>query len=392
MTQKIYICAARRTPMGSFQGNLAPVSAAQLGAAVISEILASSGLEGKQVDDVILGSVLTAGQGQAPARQAMIAAGLPISTQALTVNKVCSSGLKAVMLAAGKIELGEADCIVAGGMENMSQAPFLLPSLRTGARLGNAEAVDSLIHDGLWDPYNDQHMGNCAELCAEKYKLTREAQDNFALESYRRANEAISSGKFKDEIVPVTVKSRRGESIVDEDEEPGKLKVDKVPELRPAFKKDGTVTAANASSINDGAAALLVCSEKFVAANKLTPLASIESRGWHACEPEWFTTAPVSALKMALDKAGKKVDQIDLFEVNEAFSAVALACMSELEIDHKKLNVNGGAVALGHPIGASGARILVTLLHALKNKKAKHGAVGICNGGGEATSLVVELV
>jgi len=378
--------------LGSLQGSLSTVPASRLAAAVISNLLEQENLNAELVDEVILGSVLTAGQGQAPARQALIAAGLPKSTQALTVNKVCSSGLKAVILAAGKVRLGEADCIVAGGMENMSLSPYLLPGMRVGARLGNVEAVDSMVHDGLWDPYNDQHMGNCAELCAEKFSLSREEQDAYALESYARANKATESGLFKSEIVPVTVKSRRSETVVDEDEEPGKLKADKVPDLRPAFKKDGSVTAANASSINDGAAAVFVCSEKFVDQYKLNPLASIESTGWHGCEPEWFTTAPVSALQMALDKAGKKVNQVDLFEVNEAFSAVALACMKELGLDHEKVNVHGGAVALGHPIGASGARILVTLLHALKQRNLKTGAVAICNGGGEATSMVVERV
>ena len=332
------------------------------------------------------------GTGQAPARQVVIAADLPKTVQAQAINKVCSSGLKAVMLAANSIELGQADSIIAGGMESMSQAPYLLPSMRSGARLGNTEAQDSIIRDGLWDPYNDQHMGNCAELCARENKLSREDQDNFALQSYERANKAIADGVFKDEIVPVTISSRRGDTVVDSDEEPGRLKVEKVPSLRPVFEKEGTVTAANASSINDGAAAMIVCSEEYAKSQGLDPVAKIIAQGWHGQDPEWFTTAPVGAVSSALKSCGKSVNDIDLFEINEAFSAVALACSHSLEIPSEKVNINGGAVALGHPIGASGARILVTLLHALKKQGGKFGCASLCNGGGEATAVVVEML
>ncbi|MCB0358654.1 MAG: thiolase family protein, partial [Bdellovibrionales bacterium] len=308
------------------------------------------------------------------------------------VNKVCSSGLKAVMLAADAVRLGNSEAVIAGGFESMSQAPFVLPALRQGARLGHANALDSIITDGLWDPYNDFHMGNAGELCAREFGLSREDQDAFALESYDRALAAIESGAFSDEIVPVTIASKRGDAVVAEDEEPKALRRDKVPTLRPVFQKDGTVTAANASSLNDGASAMLVCSEAFLQTHRLTPLARIVSQGSHAQAPEWFTTAPVTALENALHRADKQVADVDLFEINEAFSSVALACQQKLSVDPAKLNVHGGAVALGHPIGASGARILTTLLYALKRRGGTVGAVGICNGGGEATAMVVERV
>ncbi len=386
----IFIVSPLRTPIGSFSGALAACSAPELGQNVVKEILKQTSVPAEAIAEVIMGCVLTAGIGQAPARQVALGAGLPKETQCSTINKVCSSGLYAVMLAARNVELGIAEAIIAGGMESMSNAPYLLPALRSGARLGHTEAFDSIVFDGLWDPYNNYHMGNAAELCAKDCNLSREAQDEFAIESYRRANEAIANGYFKDEIVPVTIQSRKGESIVDSDEEPGRGKVDKVSGLKPAFKKDGTVTAANASSINDGASGMLICSENFVKKHKLTPIAKLVAQGWYGQEPEWFTTAPIGATEQVLKTAGKKIADVDLFELNEAFSAVALACSAKLKIPADKLNINGGAVALGHPIGASGARILTTLLHALKRTGGNTGIAAICNGGGEATSVLVE--
>lgn len=386
----VYLCTARRTPIGSFQGALASASAPELAAATIKQILSQSHVPAEEIDGVILGSVLTAGVGQAPARQAALGGGLPNSVQALTVNKVCSSGLKAVMIGAQEVALGISNGVIAGGMESMSQAPYLMPSLRTGARLGHTQAIDSIVKDGLWDVYNDYHMGNAAELCARTFKLTREMQDQFAVESYTRAQRAIAEGHFKSEIVPVTVKDGKAERTVDTDEEPGRAKLDKLSSLKPAFDKEGTITAANASSINDGAAAMIVCSEEFSRRNNLTPMARIVDYGWNAREPEWFTTAPIGAVQMVLNRAKKSIGEMDLIELNEAFSAVALACRSSLEIDPAKLNVSGGAVALGHPIGASGARILTTLLHGLQRTKGRFGIAAICNGGGEATALMVE--
>lgn len=390
--EPIFICSPLRTPIGSFGGTLASVPGPDLGAHAIRSVLEATGISPESVDEVIMGCILTAGQGQAPARQAAIKAGLPNTTQAMTINKVCSSGLKAVMLAADHVALGHSQAIIAGGFENMSQSPYLLPAMRNGARLGHSSAQDSMIVDGLWDPYNNYHMGNAAELCARENNLSREMQDEFALQSYSRALAAIEEGKFKDEIVPITVVQRKAEIQFSEDEEPKNLKRDKVPSLRPVFDKDGTVTAANASTINDGAAAMLVCSASFAEKNGLQPMAKLTAQGWYAQAPEWFTTAPVGAMESALKKAGKDISEIDLFEINEAFSAVALACGSKLNIDSEKLNIHGGAVALGHPLGASGARILTTLLHALKQTGGKTGAAAICNGGGEATSVVVEMI
>lgn len=386
----VYLCSPTRTAIGSFGGELAAVSATELGSHVIKAVLNQSGVPSDSIDEVILGCVLQADTGQAPARQALLAAGLPQVVQAMAVNKVCSSGLKSIMLAANSVELGQAQAIIAGGMESMSSAPYYLSAMRNGARLGNSEAQDSIIRDGLWDVYNDQHMGNCAELCAREYKISREVQDEFALQSYERANAAIQSGKFKDEIAPVTIKNRKGEVIVSVDEEPGRVKVDRLPTLKPVFDREGTVTAANASSINDGAAAVLVCSESYLKQHGLQPFAKIIAQGWHGQEPERFTTAPVTAVQNAVKYAEKSIQDIDLFEINEAFSVVALACQSSLEIPSEKLNVCGGAVALGHPIGASGARILVTLLHSLRRDGLKTGCASLCNGGGEATAVIVE--
>ena len=385
------LAGPKRTPIGAFQGSLSTVSAQHLGAIAIRSALNAADVLANSVDEVIMGNVLQAGLGQAPARQAAIYAGLPDSVECLTINKMCGSGLKAVMLASQAIQTGDASVIVAGGMESMTQAPYLLPKARDGYRLGHADIVDSLIIDGLWDVYNDRHMGNCADMCAEKYSFSREEQDAFAKESYTRAQRAQSEGKFADEIMSVEVKDRRGNvSEVSVDDEPGKADFEKMTKLKPAFGKEGTVTAANASKINDGAAALEVLDENKGAELKVKPVARILAQASVAQEPEWFTTAPVGAIQKVLKKAGLEMTDIDLFEINEAFSNVAMAAMKELDISHDVVNVNGGAVALGHPIGASGARILVTLLHAMKTRGAKRGLAAICIGGGEASALIVE--
>ncbi|MDC0358556.1 thiolase family protein [Oligoflexia bacterium] len=388
----VYICAPKRSAIGSYGGCLSTLPTPRLGAQVVKAVVETSTAAPETIDELIMGCVLQAGMGQAPARQVVIHAGLPEAVQAMTINKVCSSGLKAVMLAANNIELGQSSAVLAGGMESMSQAPYLLPALRNGARLGHAQALDSIISDALWDPYADQHMGSCGELCAREHSISREAQDTYALQSYSRANEAIAKGSFVEEIAPVEVKVRREQKQFLVDEEPGKLKPEKVPTLRPVFEKDGTVTAANASSLSDGAAAMLICSEAYVKTHGLTPIAKIVAQGWHAQAPEWFTTAPAKAIENLLKSAGKDIGQVDLFEINEAFSVVALACQKLLGIDSEKLNVHGGAVAMGHPVGATGARILVTLLHALKQRNLKTGVASLCNGGGEATAVLVEMV
>ena len=389
--ESVVLAGPKRTPIGAFQGSLSTVSAQHLGAIAIRSALNAADVLPNSVDEVIMGNVLQAGLGQAPARQAAIYAGLPDSVECLTINKMCGSGLKAVMLASQAIQTGDASVIVAGGMESMTQAPYLLPKARGGYHLGHGEVVDSMIIDGLWDVYNDRHMGNCADMCAEKYSFSREEQDAFTKESYTRAQRAQSEGKFADEIVPVEVKDRRGNvSEVSVDDEPGKADFEKMTKLKPAFGKEGTVTAANASKINDGAAALVVLDENKSAELKVKPVARILAQASVAQEPEWFTTAPVGAIQKVLIKAGLEMSDIDLFEINEAFSNVAMAAMKELDISHDVVNVNGGAVALGHPIGASGARILVTLLHAMKTRGAKRGLAAICIGGGEASALIVE--
>lgn len=390
-SESVVLAGPKRTPIGAFQGSLSTVSAQHLGAIAIRSALNAADVLPNSVDEVIMGNVLQAGLGQAPARQAAIYAGLPDSVECLTINKMCGSGLKAVMLASQAIQTGDASVIVAGGMESMTQAPYLLPKARDGYRLGHADIVDSMIIDGLWDVYNDRHMGNCADMCAEKYSFSREEQDAFTKESYTRAQRAQSEGKFADEIVSVEVKDRRGNvSEVSVDDEPGKADFEKMTKLKPAFGKEGTVTAANASKINDGAAALVVLDENKSAELKVKPVARILAQASVAQEPEWFTTAPVGAIQKVLIKAGLEMSDIDLFEINEAFSNVAMAAMKELDISHDVVNVNGGAVALGHPIGASGARILVTLLHAMKTRGAKRGLAAICIGGGEASALIVE--
>ncbi len=390
--EQVYILSAARTPIGSFQGAFSEVTAPKLGAVAIKAALERAGVNPNQVGEVIMGEVLTAGVGQAPARQAAIYAGVPASVPAMTINKVCGSGLKAVMLAADSIALGNTNVAVAGGQENMTLAPHLLEKSRGGFRMGNTELKDSMISDGLWDPYNNWHMGAAAELCVKENQFTRESQDAFAIESYKRAQKASNDGVFAKEIVAVEVAGRKGPTLVEKDEEPFKTDFAKVPTLRPAFDKAGTITAANASKINDGAAALVLASESFVKANGKKPLARIVAHATFAQDPKWFTTAPVGAIKLACDKANVKVSDIDLFEINEAFAAVTMVAMKDLNIPHEKVNVNGGAVALGHPIGASGARILTSLVHALVAQNKRYGLATLCIGGGEATALIVERV
>ncbi len=385
------IVSGCRTPIGSFNGSLSQMPAARLGAVVIEEAIRRAALQKDQINEVIMGCVLAAGTGQAPARQAAIFAGLPESVECLTVNKVCGSGLKSVMLAAQAIALGDADIIVAGGMESMSNAPYLLEKARSGYRLGHAQLIDSLICDGLWDVYNDFHMGNAAELCAKECQVPRDAQDEFATLSYRRALDAQKSCRFKDEIVSVQIPQKVGApTTVSEDEEPKKAQFDRISSLKPAFQKDGTVTAANASKINDGAAAVVVMAGEVAERLGLKTLARIVSFASVAKKPEWFTTAPADVIPKVLQKAGLTKNDIDLFEINEAFAVVNLAVNKMLGLDMAKVNVNGGAIALGHPIGASGARILVTLLHAMKQREAKRGMAAICIGGGEASGMIVE--
>lgn len=387
----IVILSGARTPIGSFLGSLSTVPAPRLGAVAIKAALERAGVAPDQIEQVIMGNVLQAGQGQAPARQAGIYAGIPYEAGAVTVHKVCGSGLKTMMYAANDIRCGDYDVAVAGGMENMSLAPYLLPKGRTGYRMGNGQIVDHMVFDGLWDPYDDKHMGNCAETCVKHYGFTREAQDEFALTSYGRARASMEDGTFAAEIAPVEVPGRRGAvTVVDVDEEPGKANLEKMSKLRPAFDKEGSVTAANASKINDGAAALVLTSASRAKAMGRKPIARIVAQATVAQEPEWFTTAPVGAIRKVLDRAGMSVDDIDLFEINEAFAAVVLAALTELELSVDTVNVSGGAVALGHPIGASGARIMVTLLNALERHGKRFGCASLCIGGGEAAAMVVE--
>lgn len=386
------IVSAVRTPIGSFNGSLAPLTAPQLGSIVIKEALKRVNLSPDRVEQVIMGNVLTAGVGQAPARQAALGAGLPTSVDCLTINKVCGSGLKAVMLATQSIRLGDASIVVAGGMESMSNAPYLLDKARFGYRLGHGTVVDSMIKDGLWDVYNDFHMGNAAELCARECHISREEQDEFAKLSYERALKAQKEGYFKEEIVPVVIKTKKGEMVVEQDEEPGRVNFEKMPTLRPAFEKEGTVTAANASTINDGAAAVLTMSEEVARSLKITPLARVVAYTTASKAPEWFTTAPVDAIQKLLHQTELRVDDIDLFEINEAFAVVTMVANKELNIPLEKVNIAGGAVALGHPIGASGARILTTLLYNLKRTGGKKGIASLCIGGGEAVAVLVEMI
>jgi acetyl-CoA C-acetyltransferase len=391
-TSTVVIASAARTPIGSFQGALASLSAPELGAVAIREAVKRAGARPEQVERVIMGCVLSGGIGQAPARQATIKAGLPVETGAITVNKVCGSGLQAVMFARREILVGDAEVIVAGGMESMTNAPYLLPQARGGYRMGNGQIVDSMIHDGLWDPYDNVHMGNCGDLVAKKYGFTREEQDAFARASFERALQAQKAGKFKAEIVAVPVPQKKGDPVpVDEDEGPKKAQLDKMPSLRPAFSKEGTVTAANASSINDGGAALVVTSAEAAAKHGFPVLARIVGDASAAVEPKWFTIAPVEALRRLYARTHTGPGDWDLYEINEAFSGVTLAAMREHAIPHDRVNVHGGAVSLGHPIGCSGARILVTLIHALKDRGERRGIATLCIGGGEAVALGVEL-
>jgi len=389
--KNLVILSAARTPVGSFLGKLSSLPAPALGSVAIRAALERAGVKPEEVEQVVFGNVLQAGQGQAPARQASLGAGIPNSVPCVTVHKVCGSGMRAVMDVGNAIQAGEYEVAVAGGMESMSNAPYLLEKARTGLRMGNGTLVDSMIKDGLWDPYKDQHMGNCAELCVAKYKFTREEQDAFSLESYQRAQNAAKSGAFADEIAPVEVPQKKGDPLrIDADEEPFSAPLEKMPTLKPSFQKDGTVTAANSSKINDGAAALVVTSEETARAKGWKPIARIVAHAGVAQAPEWFTTAPVGAIQKLLKKTGLTVADIDLWEINEAFAAVAMAAIKELSLPPDRVNVNGGAVALGHPIGASGARILTTLIHALRKRGKKRGVAAICIGGGEATAMLVE--
>lgn len=389
----VVIVSAKRTPMGSFGGSLSSFSAPELGASAILEAVKSGGIKPDDVQEVLMGNVLSAGVGQAPARQAALKAGLNQRTPASTVNKVCASGMKSIMIAADQIRLGDADIIIAGGMESMSNVPYYLPKERFGAKYGHVQAEDGIIKDGLWDVYNDYLMGNAGDLCGRECNISREEQDEYAITSYKRAIEATEKGYFKDEVITMKVKDRKGNvTEVEKDEELDKVRFDKIPNLRPVFDKEGTVTAANASSINDGAAAVLVMSADKAKELGLKPLAKILSHASAAKAPEWFTTAPSDAIPIALKKAGLTKNDIDLFEINEAFSVVALANNQILELDPEKVNIHGGAVSIGHPLGCSGTRIIVTLIHALKRTKGKYGCAGICNGGGGASSLVLEML
>ncbi|RJQ60042.1 MAG: acetyl-CoA C-acetyltransferase [Stygiobacter sp.] len=388
--KKTVIVASKRTAIGSFQGVLSSLSATDLGAKVIKDILEVTKINPSSVDEVIMGNVISAGLGQAPARQAAIFAGLPDKTECLTINKMCGSGLKSVMLANQAIMCGDADVVIAGGMESMSNAPYLVPNARNGFRLGNGIIYDSLIKDGLWDVYNNIHMGSCAEVCAKDFAMTRTEVDEFAIRSYKNAIEAIKSGKFKDEITPISISQKKGTITIDTDEEPGKVNFDKISELRPAFEKDGIVTAANASKLNDGASALLLMSEEKALELGLTPLFEIVAQASAAKAPVYFTTAPADAITKVIKKANLQLNDIDLFEINEAFAVVSVAVNRILGLDNSKVNVNGGAIALGHPIGASGARILTTLIYEMMRRNSKLGLASLCIGGGEASALIIK--
>ena len=388
---EIVIVGAKRTPIGSFQGQFGSISSHDLGAAAISAAVEQTGIDATAVSEVIMGCVLPAGLGQAPARQASLKAGLPVSAACTTVNKVCGSGLKAVMMAHDAIKAGSSDIVVAGGMESMSNAPYLLPKARAGMRMGHGEVIDHMFWDALQSPYDNQMMGMFGEMCADKYEFSREQQDAFATASVERAQRAMADGSFADEITTVTVKGRRGESLHDQDQEPPNCNLEKIPNLRPAFKKDGSVTAANASKISDGAAATVLMTAEEAKRRGIEPLARIVAHATHAHEPEWFTTAPSAAVAKVVEKAGWTLDEVDLFEINEAFAAVTMAAMTDNQLDHSKVNVNGGACALGHPVGASGARILVTLIYALRRRGLKRGVASLCLGGGEAVAVAIEV-
>jgi acetyl-CoA C-acetyltransferase len=391
-TESVVILSAKRTPIGAFQGVLTPATAPQLGAAAIKSALAAAGVSGESVQEVIMGCVLPAGLGQAPARQAALAGGIPNSVPATTVNKMCGSGMRAVMMAADALRSGDIDLAVAGGLESMSNAPYLLPKARAGYRMGHGEILDHMFYDGLQSPFDGQLMGCFAENTSQKYGFTREQQDAFASESVRRSLKAVEGGAFVAEIAAVSVKSRKGETVIDKDETPFTCDLAKIPQLKPAFRKDGTVTAASSSSISDGASALVLARGAAAQAKGLKPIARLVAYASHAHAPEWFTTAPVGAIEKVLKKAGWKVADVDLFEVNEAFAAVAMAAIHDLKLDPAKVNVNGGACALGHPIGATGARIMATLIAALRARGGKRGVASLCIGGGEATAVAVEII
>ncbi|MBU2446490.1 MAG: thiolase family protein [Bacteroidetes bacterium] len=387
---EVYICEALRTPIGSFLGELSSFSAPTLASEVIKALIEKSSISKEKIDEVILGNVLSAGIGQAPARQAALFAGLPTSVECMTINKVCGSGLKSVMLAHQAIKTGDAGVVIAGGMESMSNAPYILHGIRNGVKFGNQNLLDSMVSDGLTDPYNKIHMGVCAEKVAAEKSISRQTQDEFAIESYKRAIAAQEKNLFNEEIVPIEIKEKGGSKFIKEDEEPKKVKFDKIPQLKSVFEKEGTITAANASKLNDGAAALLVASEAKVKEYGLKPKVRILSQASAAIDPINFSLAPINSINKALAKAKLSINDIDLFEINEAFALVTIAAMNELKIDHAKVNVNGGAIALGHPIGASGARILTTLIYEMKRRNSKFGLASLCIGGGEASTLIVE--
>jgi len=388
----IVIVSAKRSPIGSFQGAISSVPAPKLGSLVISKILEETMMDPLLVDEIIMGNVLSAGIGQAPARQAALGSGLPDTVECLTINKMCGSGLKAVMLASQAILVSDANIVIAGGFENMSQAPYLIPKARTGYRLGHGNLIDSMILDGLWDVYNDIHMGNCAEICARDRDYSISDQNDFAKESYRRAIDAQKSGAFNNEIIAIDVKNKNNTITFNDDEEPEKVNFEKMDTLKPVFEEDGTITAANASKINDGAACLLLMSENRASELGFKPLARIVSQSSAAHDPKWFTTAPIEAIKKVLMKADMEVDDINLWEINEAFAPVTMSVIDDYNLDHGKVNINGGAIALGHPIGASGARILTTLIHSLNQKEKSIGLATLCIGGGEASALIVERI
>jgi acetyl-CoA C-acetyltransferase len=392
MSTDVVIVSAKRTPIGAFLGALSPLTAVQLGSAAIRAALETAGLPAAEVQEVIMGCVLPAGLGQAPARQAALGAGVPISVPATTINKMCGSGLKAVMLAADQIRSGTAQVVLAGGLESMSNAPYLLPKARTGYRMGHGEVIDHMLRDGLQSPFDGLSMGCFADSTASRYNFTRAQQDAFAAESVRRAMTALQAGEFDVEVTPLTLKGRKGETVIARDETPGTCDIGRIPALKPAFNKDGTVTAASSSSISDGAAALVVMDARRAAERGLKPLARIVAYASHAQEPEWFTTAPVGAIRKVLAQLNWKPHDADLYEINEAFAVVTMAAMRDIDIDPARVNVNGGACALGHPIGATGARILTTLVHALRRRGGKRGIAALCIGGGEAVALAVEMI
>ncbi|HEY3786205.1 MAG TPA: acetyl-CoA C-acyltransferase [Steroidobacteraceae bacterium] len=388
---EVVIVSARRTPIGAFQGALAGLTAPQLGAAAARAAIESASVQPRDIQEVIMGCVLSAGLGQAPARQAAVAAGIALETPATTVNKMCGSGLKAVMMAADQIRTGDVEIVLAGGLESMTNAPYMLPKARSGYRMGHGEILDHMFYDGLQSPFDGKAMGCFADATAARYNFTRAAQDAFATESVRRAMKALETGEFEAEVTPVTVKSRKGDVIVARDETPGTCDVGRIPSLKPAFGKDGTVTAASSSSISDGAAALIVMSAAAAKARGLKPLARVLGYASHAHEPEWFTTAPVGAIRKVLSRLGWRPHDADLYEINEAFATVTMAAMHDVDIEHARVNVNGGACALGHPIGATGARILTTLIHTLRRRGGKRGIASLCIGGGEAVAMAVEI-